>query len=154
MQYTTEINWKRNETPFNAKTYDRTHSIRFNGGFSLKTSSAPEFAGHADLPNPEELFTASLSSCFMLTFLYLAAMKGLVIDEYKAEAIGVLAKNAEGKMAMTEVTLKPRIYFNQGANPDAALLDELFKKAHDNCFISCSVKTKITVQGESVNVPS
>ncbi len=152
MQYTSRISWNRNNTPFNAKSYDRTHAITFGGGVSIQGSSAPEFLGKAELPNPEELFTASISSCFMLTFLYWAAMKGVGIDEYSAEAVGTLAKNEEGKMAMTEVVLKPKISFQDGNKPDAALLDELFKKAHDNCFISSSVKTKVTVQAESVAV--
>jgi len=145
MQYTSTITWKHHgDTPFNAKTYDRTHELQFGGGSTITASSAPEFLGKAELPNPEELFTASLSSCFMLTFLYLAAMKGLIIDEYAAEAVGTLAKNSEGKMAMTEVVIKPRITFQE--QPQPAVLEDLFKKAHDNCFISSSVKTKVTVQ--------
>jgi organic hydroperoxide reductase OsmC/OhrA len=150
MQYTSHISWNRNDLPFNAKSYDRTHRVTFGGGSSIEASSAPEFLGKAELPNPEELFTASISSCFMLTFLYLAAMKGLAIDEYQAEAVGTLAKNAEGKMAVTELVLKPAIRFQDNKNPDAAVLEELFKKAHDNCFISSSVKTKVTVQADSV----
>jgi len=145
MQYTATIHWKHlGNTPFNAKSYDRTHTIQFGGGSSLSGSSAPEFLGNAELPNPEELFTASLSSCFMLTFLYLAAMKGLVVEAYSATATGILAKNSEGKMAMTEVVIKPGVAFEQA--PDAAVLDDLFKKAHENCFISSSVKTKVTIQ--------
>jgi organic hydroperoxide reductase OsmC/OhrA len=150
MQYTSHVSWNRNNIPFTAKTYDRTHTVKFGGGTETEASSAPEFLGKAELPNPEELFTASISSCFMLTFLYWAAMKGLIIEEYNAEAVGTLAKNAEGKMAMTEVVIKPSIQFQENTKPDAAVLDELFKKAHDNCFISCSVKTKVTVQADAV----
>lgn len=153
MQYTTHINWQRHDLPFNAKSYDRTHDLVFKKDIVVTASSAPEFAGKAELPNPEELFTASISSCFMLTFLHLAAMKGLVIDTYSAEAVGTLAKNAEGKLAMTEVVIKPAIAFN-GAAPDTQLVNELFKKAHDTCFISCSVKTKVTVQSEMVSAIS
>lgn len=148
MQYTSHISWERGTVPFNAKSYDRTHDVRFGGGQTLSCSSAPEFLGKAELPNPEELFTASISSCFMLTFLYWAAMKGLTIDSYQAEAIGTLGKNAEGKMAMTEVVLKPVITFHGNQQPDAAVMDELFKKAHQNCFISCSVKTTVRVETE------
>lgn len=145
MQYTSHVNWKRHTPTFEVKTYDRTHQVQFGGGVAVDASSAPEFAGKKELPNPEELFTASIASCFMLTFLYWAAMKGLVIDEYTSTAVGTLGKNAEGKMAMTDVVIKPQVTFQDNQNPDAALLDELFKKAHDNCFISCSVKTKVTV---------
>ena len=148
MKYTAHINWKRHETAFDVKSYDRTHHIHFGSGFSVDASSAPEFLGNPELPNPEELFTASISSCFMLTFLYWAAMKGIVIDEYEAETTGILAKNSEGKMAMTEITITPKIHFHENKHPDSAVLEELFKKAHDNCFISNSVKTTIKVQAE------
>lgn len=149
MQYLSTITWNRQDVPFTAKTYDRTHTISFGGGSAIEASSAPEFLGKAELPNPEELFTASISSCFMLTFLYLAAMKGLVIDKYRAEAVGTLAKNAEGKMAVTEVVLKPSITFHENKNPEAAVLEDLFKKAHDNCFISSSVKTAVRVEAQT-----
>lgn len=144
MEYIAHVAWERKDVPFTAKTYDRTHEIQFGSGSTLTGSSAPEFLGNAKLVNPEELFAASISSCFMLTFLYWAAMKGLTIESYKAEAKATLAKNAEGKMAITEVTLTPKIVFS-GQEPDATQLDELFKKAHDNCFISSSVKTKISI---------
>lgn len=149
MQYISTVSWKRNTPTFTAKTYDRTHDIHFGGGVTIQGSSAPEFLGKKELPNPEELFNASLASCFMLTFLYLASMKGLTVDEYTAEAIGTLGKNAEGKMAMLEVVIKPNIIFHDN-QPDHATLTELFKKAHENCFISCSVKTKVSVQAEGI----
>ncbi len=150
MQYTSTVSWQRGDLPFNAKSYDRTHHVKLGSGSAFSASAAPEFLGNAKLANPEELFTASISSCFMLTFLYWAAMKGLIIDAYQAEAVGTLSKNAEGKMAMTEVTIKPKITFHENKQPDSTLLDELYKKAHENCFISCSVKTKITIQAETV----
>lgn len=146
MEYTADINWKRNNLPFTAKTYDRTHQITFGGGVSIEGSSAPEFLGKKELPNPEELFTASIASCFMLTFLYWAATKSVTIDEYKTHAVGKLAKNAEGKMAMTEVVLHLTISFHENQRPEPTLLDELCKKAHDNCFISSSVKTTVKVE--------
>lgn len=149
MQYIAKTHWTRDsQTPFTAKTYDRTHDLEFGGGTKCTASSAPEFLGKAELPNPEELFTAAISSCFMLTFLYWAAMKNIIIDDYTAEAVGTLAKNAEGKMAMTEVVIKPVIQFHENKNPEPTVLEELFKKAHDNCFISSSVKTKVTIVSE------
>ena len=150
MKYTSHLNWNRNGLAFTAKTYDRTHDIRFGGGITIQGSAAPEFLGKAALVNPEELFVASISSCFMLTFIYLASTKNLVVDQYDAEAIGTLGKNAEGKMAMTEVVIKPDIKFENGLQPDGGLLQELFHKAHDTCFISCSVKTNVKIEHEAI----
>lgn len=145
MQYTAHIEWQRGDLAFTAKTYDRTHDITFGGGIAVKASSAPEFLGKAALVNPEEMFTASLASCFMLTFLYVAAMSQVSIDRYEAKAVGTLAKNEEGKMAMTEVVIQPSLVFTDGKAPDETLLRSLYQKAHDTCFISCSVKTKVTI---------
>ncbi len=152
MKYTSHLSWNRGDVAFTPKTYDRTHTIRFGGGTTIEGSAAPEFLGKAALVNPEELFIASISSCFMLTFIYLACTKNLVVDSYSAEATGVLGKNAEGKMAMTEVVLKPSIKFENDQTPDASVLQELFHKSHDMCFISCSVKTNVRVEHEAVAV--
>lgn len=143
-EFKATLKWKRNTDDFSVKTYDRTHEVEFGGGSSLKLSAAPDYMGKAEFVNPEELFVSSLSSCHMLTFLYLAAMKGLTIDSYTDEAIGVLGKNAEGKMSVTKVTLRPQIIFS-GNQPDAALLHDLHEKAHANCFIGNSVTTEVTV---------
>lgn len=145
MQYTAHLAWDRQDLPFDTKSFDRTHKVTFGSGTSFDASSAPEFAGNAALPNPEELFTASISSCFMLTLLFIAAMKKITINQYSAEAIGSLAKNSEGKMAMTEVVIKPKLTFD-GETPDAAVLQDLYKKAHDQCFISSSVKTVVKIE--------
>jgi organic hydroperoxide reductase OsmC/OhrA len=73
-------------------------------------------------------------------------MKGLVVDEYRAEATGILGKNSDGKMSMTEVVIKPTVILQNNAQPDHTVMAELFKKAHDNCFISNSVKTTVRVE--------
>ncbi len=146
MEYKAIVQWQDNSDTFDAKSFDRTHRITFGGGSTVEGSSAPEFLGKANLVNPEELFTASLNSCFALTFLYWAAMRKFHVAKYECEAIGKLGKNAEGKMAMLEVVLKPQVEFN-GTAPDSAQLNDLFHKSHEQCFISSSVKTTVTVQG-------
>lgn len=138
------LSWQRNTPDFNYKTYDRTHSVKFSGGTSTQITAAPEYLGNPAIPNPEELLVAALSSCHMLTFLALAAYKGLIINSYTDDAVGILGKNAEGKMAVTEVTLKPKITF-EGTQPDGAILHQLHEKAHATCFIANSVTTQVTV---------
>ena len=69
--------------------------------------------------DPEEAFVASLSSCHMLFFIDFARRDGLVVDSYIDEAEGVLEKSADGKIAMTRVTLRPHVTWG-GDQPDAA----------------------------------
>jgi organic hydroperoxide reductase OsmC/OhrA len=95
--------------------------------------------------DPEEAFVASLSSCHMLWFLYIAAKQGFVIDAYRDEAVGTMGKDAEGRTAMLKVVLRPSIAFS-GDVPDAATLAGMHDRAHHECYISNSVRTVVTVE--------
>jgi organic hydroperoxide reductase OsmC/OhrA len=139
------ISWNRNDQPFELKTYSRDHLWQFPGGESLSASAAPAYAGNADLVDPEEAFTASLSACHMLTFLALACSKGFVVNRYEDEAEGTLAKNEQSRLAMTRVVLRPKIEF-EGSAPDSATLEVLHERAHKACFIANSVNTEIVVE--------
>ena len=96
--------------------------------------------------DPEEALVVALSSCHMLTLLAIAAKKGWVVDRYEDDAEGTLAKNAEGKLAITHVTLRPRIMFAEGTVLDADTLQYLHHQAHEHCFIANSVKTEVSVE--------
>ena len=98
--------------------------------------------------DPEEAFIASLASCHMLFFLDFARRAGFRIDSYVDEAEGVLAKDGDGRMAMTVVTLRPRIVFSGEKMPAASDLDDLHHKSHEACYIANSVKTEVRVEPE------
>lgn len=140
-----ELSWERGERAF-ADSFSRTHTVRFAGGQSVQTSSAPDYFGDAALANPEELLIAALSSCHMLTFLAVAAKRGHSVERYADTAVGVLEKNAEGKFAVTRVTLRPEVEFGGDKRPSPEELANLHHKAHQHCMIANSVKTEVTVQ--------
>src|SRR5438477_7130360 len=85
--------------------------------------------------DPEEAFVASLASCHMLSFLWRAGLKGFVVESYEDQAEGVMEKNAEGKLAITRVTLKPVTRFSGGKLPNREELGHLHHLAHEDCFI-------------------
>ncbi|MDX1704525.1 MAG: OsmC family protein, partial [Altererythrobacter ishigakiensis] len=62
------------------------------------------------------------------------------------EAAGVMAKNESGQLAMTKVTLRPKIEFSGENRPTADEVDALHHKSHDACFIANSVKTEVVVE--------
>jgi organic hydroperoxide reductase OsmC/OhrA len=126
-------------------TYNRAHDWRFTAA-TVPASATKEYRGDENRVNPEEAFVASLSSCHMLTFLAVAAKRKLSLDSYRDEAVGVLEKNAEGKLAITRVTLRPRIKWSAGVAVSAADLEKMHHDAHVGCFIANSVKTEITVE--------
>jgi organic hydroperoxide reductase OsmC/OhrA len=111
-------------------------------------SANPKYLGNPGPVDPEEAFVAALSSCHMLTFLAIAARKRLVVDAYDDHAVGVMAPNEQGRLAITEVTLHPRIVW-AGAEPDAATIDRMHHLSHQECFIANSVTTRITVAGSN-----
>ena len=62
----------------------------------------------------------------------------------RVPAEGILAKNGEGRLALTTCVLRPRVRF--AAPVDDATLDDLHVQAHRGCFIAASVKTAVTVE--------
>jgi organic hydroperoxide reductase OsmC/OhrA len=138
------IHWNRQGTEFTYKEYTRDHLWKFEGGSELRASAAPQFLGNDSLVDPEEGFVAALSSCHMLTFLALAARDGFTVDDYEDQAVGTMSRNANKRMAITRVVLRPRITW-EGAPPSVEQLDKLHHGAHDHCFIANSVTTEIEV---------
>src|SRR4029079_11794445 len=101
------IDWKRVTPDFAYETYNRDHDWSFDAGVTVRASATTAYQGNPACVDPEEAFVASLSSCHMLTFLAITAVKKLVVDAYQDEAVGVLAKDAGGRLAITRVTLRP-----------------------------------------------
>jgi organic hydroperoxide reductase OsmC/OhrA len=140
------LEWKRATPDFQYQTYNRDHTWKFDGGHGMQASAAPAYLGNPKNVDPEEAFVASLSSCHMLTFLAVACKRKFVLDEYTDEAVGHMEKNAEGKLAITRVTLKQKLKFSGDKQPTAEEIDEMNHAAHDQCFIANSVKTEVTVE--------
>jgi len=97
--------------------------------------------------DPEEALVAAAASCHMLFFLSLAAARGYVVDRYDDHAIGTLAPDADGRMAITRIELRPAIVFGGDRRPDRAALAELHHEAHARCYIANSLKGDIVVGG-------
>jgi len=142
--------WKRTSADFTYDTYNRAHEVRYkSGAIVVPSSGAPAFKGDADRVDPEEAFVAALSACHMLTFLAICARKRLAVESYEDDAEGWLEKGDNGKLWMTRVALKPRVTFAPGTAVDAAALDAIHHKSHEECFIANSVKTDVTVAPQS-----
>jgi organic hydroperoxide reductase OsmC/OhrA len=145
-EHKAKVVWSRSGKDFTYKTYSRDHVWIANGN-EIAASATPAYLGSPDRVDPEAALVAALSSCHMLTFLALAAMKGFVVEGYEDEAVGHLEKNAAGKMAITRVDLHPRIVFGGAKQPAADDLEALHDKAHKECFIANSVHTEVRVMG-------
>lgn len=145
--YTVEVLWLRGEQNFLDNRYSRRHSLRFDGGVVVPASSSPHIVplplSDAAAVDPEEAFVAALSSCHMLWFLSLAAQKGFCVDRYLDQALGIMARDDAGRLAMTRVTLKPDASFAGHPVPTREQIDQLHHEAHQACFIANSVRTSV-----------
>jgi organic hydroperoxide reductase OsmC/OhrA len=95
--------------------------------------------------DPEEALVAAASSCHMMSFLWAAAKAGFSVASYRDDAEGTLAKNADGRYAITRIALRPKIVFT-GKQPSAEALQALHHEAHEECYIANSLKTEIVVE--------
>jgi organic hydroperoxide reductase OsmC/OhrA len=149
-QFFATVAWQRDGQDFAGQRYSRGHEWQFDGGLTVPASSSPlsvpqpmSVAANID---PEEALVAATSSCHMLFFLSLAAQRGVVIDDYRDDAVGELGKNAQGRLAMTRIVLRPRIAF-AGTPPSPEALAALHHDAHERCYIANSLTADVVVEG-------
>jgi len=140
------ILWTRKDHPFAGGAYDRTHTIRYQGGSELVASSAPQYAGNPALPNPEEQLAAAVSTCHMLTFLALASKRGYVVDTYRDEAASVLGPGDDKRIGVTDVRLQPEVIFRGPKEPTQEELAKLHETAHDGCFVARALKARVHIE--------
>src|SRR5438270_3738745 len=151
-EYRATVTWKRGgDTKFTDQRYSRAHEWSFDGGITVPASSSPLSVrlpySVPEAVDPEEALVAALASCHMLTFLYVAAKQGFVVDDYADEAVGEMTKNERGKLWVSKVVLSPAITFAGAKRPTSEQLDELHHLAHEECYIANSVKSEVVVQG-------
>jgi len=151
-EYKATIKWQRTSPDFLKGQYSREHTWTFDGGMTIPASPSPHVVpapwsnpAHVD---PEEAFVAAISSCHMLTFLWLASRRGFQIDSYEDDAAGVMTKNGNGVPWISSVTLNPKIIFSGEKIPATRDKNELHHAAHEQCFIANSVKTEIVIHSK------
>ena len=151
-QHKATISWKNAAgSEYAAGRYSREHTWSFDGGLTVPASSSPAvvrppMSNPANV-DPEEAYVAAISSCHMLTFLHVARIAGFQVDAYDDEAVGDMAKNAEGVSWVATVTLNPRITYGGDKRPSHEEETQLHHKAHHGCFIAQSIKTEVKVAG-------
>lgn len=146
--YTATIRWRHDGGDFAHGKYSRAHTWHFDGGLEVPASASPHVVrapmSDPSAVDPEEAFVASISSCHMLTFLYVAGKQGFAIASYDDDAAGTMTKNEHGVSWVSAVVLAPRIVWI-GAGPSVEQLARLHEDAHHQCFIANSVKTAISI---------
>ncbi|UJH90956.1 OsmC family protein [Antarcticibacterium sp. 1MA-6-2] len=112
----------------------------------IEVATPPEFPGGIpDIWSPEHLFTAAVSSCFMTTFLAIAANSNLVFTSLTCPAEGILDRK-DGKYAMTDIFLKPVLTIPNEEDREKA--EKVLIKAEKACLISNSISSEVHLQTE------
>jgi organic hydroperoxide reductase OsmC/OhrA len=150
-QHIATITWNCATPDFLKGRYSREHTWTFDGGLTVTASSSPSVV---PLPwsnpagvDPEEAFVGSLASCHMLTFLHVARQAGFQIESYVDQAVGHMAPNEKRVPWVKSVTLNPQIVYGGDKRPTHEEEARLHHLAHEQCFISQSVKTEVIVTG-------
>jgi len=151
--YTAQTRWLRQpDEAFTDNRYSRRHEWAFDGGVVVPGSSSVHSVrlpfSDPSAVDPEEALVAAASSCHLLTFLYVAAKAGWIVDRYADDAVGVMGRNEQGRQSITRITLRPAVHFG-GRAPSAEELEQLHHAAHEQCYIANSIKSEIVCEPQT-----
>jgi organic hydroperoxide reductase OsmC/OhrA len=139
------VSWTRTTTTFEYASFDRRHRLSFgDGAAAIDGHAAQDYAGRGDGVDPEALFAASIAACHMLSFLAVAARMRIVVDAYEDAPVALVEKGADGRLAVTRVTLKPCARFAVEVAP--ARLAQMHDLAHRNCFLTPAVSAEVSIE--------
>ncbi|HCM75532.1 MAG TPA: osmotically inducible protein OsmC [Cytophagales bacterium] len=141
--YNVDVNWNQDRKGMMCSP-ELGSSLSGNG--CIEVATPPEFPkGVAGIWSPEHLFTASVASCFMTTFLAIAENSKLEFDQFGCKAVGKLEKVEKG-FEMTEVAITPQVSLLHEKDRDRAL--RVLDKTEKNCLITNSIKSKVIMSPE------
>jgi organic hydroperoxide reductase OsmC/OhrA len=83
----------------------------------------------------------------MLTFLWVAARRGFVIDSYEDDAVGEMSEGEGGKQWIAKISLDPKIKWSGATFPTVTEIAEMHHAAHEGCYIANSIKSEVVVLG-------
>jgi organic hydroperoxide reductase OsmC/OhrA len=119
------------------RDYGREHLVTAEGKHPIEASADRTFHGDAERWNPEELLLAALSQCHLLSYLHVAAGRGVVVTAYTDAAEGTMEQTPDGGGRFTSATLRPTVTVASADMVEAAI--DAHHEASSKCFIANSV---------------
>lgn len=136
--YNVDVNWSKDR-----KGVMCSPELNREANICLEVATPPEFPkGMPGIWSPEHLFTASVSSCLMTTFLAIAENSKLEFSTFSCKSKGTLER-VEGKFVMSEILLEPSVTISD--EKDREKTERILQKSEAACLISNSIKSKITM---------
>jgi organic hydroperoxide reductase OsmC/OhrA len=130
------------------RAYERSHIVSIKGKPDLLTTADPAFRGDAAKHNPEDLLLTALSSCHMLSYLYVCSVAGIIVVDYTDEAVGTMTESSDGSGRFTEVILHPKVIVAEASMLEQA--EALHAKANALCYIANSVNFPVKHQASCI----
>jgi organic hydroperoxide reductase OsmC/OhrA len=136
--YAVDLEWLGNRGTGTSgyREYGRQHVVRTQDAPAIDGSADRAFHGDLERWNPEELLLAALSQCHLLSYLHVAVLHGIVVEEYVDAASGTMEQTADGGGHFTSATLRPVVTISSG---DPELARAIHAEANAKCFIASSV---------------
>ena len=136
--YNVEVNWNKDR-----KGVMCSPELIRDANTCIEVATPPEFPkGMPGIWSPEHLFTASVSSCLMTTFLAIAENSKLEFSNFSCKSKGKLER-VDGKFLMSEILLEPSVTIADEKYREKA--EKILQKSEAACLISNSIKSKITM---------
>lgn len=106
-----------------------------------KLSVAPpaQFGGPGDEWSPEDLFMASIASCFILSFRAISRASKFSWSSIQCNSEGTLAR-VEGKTRFTKIITKATLWIPATENLETA--ERLLHKAEQSCLVVNSLSSE------------
>ena len=137
--YHVQVNWNQDR-----KGVMCSHELNQHKNNCIEVATPPEFPkGIPGIWSPEHLFTASVSSCLMTSFLAIADNFKLEFMDFRCPAKGTL-EQVDGKLLMTTILLQPTVVVRDEKN--RALAEKVLQKSEKICLISNSIKSKVIMR--------
>ncbi|MEK6451744.1 MULTISPECIES: OsmC family protein [unclassified Myroides] len=133
----------------NEKVYAKSHTIKIEGKDILSISAAKAFKGDPTLLNPEDLLLTALTSCHMMSYLYVCQQHNIEVLSYEDNSEATLVLNADGSGRITKVVLNPIVRIKNESQKALAL--QLHIQANKLCFIANSCNFEIEHHAQCFN---
>ena len=146
MSHSIEIIWDLGDQELSPGKYLTDHKVILNENLTIDGGSSPDYGGSASNINPEQKLAAAVSSCFMMTFLALAAKMKWPVKNYKDKAISYLGKNNEGRMYVNKIELNPQIIFDNDFSISDDEMHKMKERSHKYCFIANSLSKDVEIK--------
>lgn len=152
--YSLNLSWtgNRGTGTSGVRDFDRSIIIEAANQPSLSVSADAPFHGIAGNWNPEQLLLASLASCHMLSFFFVALKREIVVLDYADAPTAVLTVASDGRGAIQTATLRPLVSVREEPMVDAAI--NAHAEASRLCFIKNSVNFATTIEPTVVMAPA